>query len=259
MSQEKKLVLLEPIRCTREELKSELRSHGAVVAVPKVHEALVAINRMQPDIVVCAFELGDSSGLHGLSFCELVRGSSGGKERTIVAYGVPDGKHPSAAKQEQLAKDFQLDLYIGEELTARALAERIGYLLTANAAAVERDSKRHKQAPSTAVVEHFESADSGTISTRDLLGTDAVVTARVATVSEEDSDEEETWTELLKQDVGVDSLRKLLSREVGFKSVEEFADEANPTWSELLRSRVNIGTLKRVVAKAGKPINFDRD
>lgn len=250
-----RIVLLEPDRARRDNLKSLLRKHCGVFAVPRVHEALIAINRANPDVVVSALDLGAEGDIHGLGFGKLVRGGEGGKERVLVVYGVPEGKHPSDVKQEQIARDYDIDLYVGETLAADKLCPKILACLGVDGADVPEASKRRWKKREKPTVTHYGDQDSGVISLRDVLESDAVITARTRAIQDDDL-EEDTWSGLFHKDVGVETLKEFFSKEIGMKPLESFADEDNPTWRELLSARVNTKNLKALLKKE---IRFDRD
>jgi hypothetical protein len=248
------IVLLDPDRGTREPLKKLLRQRCGVFAVAKMHEALIAINKADPGVVICSLELAQGSEMHGLGFGKLVREGRGGAERLLIVYGVPEGKHPSAGKQDQIAEAYGLDLYIGENLAPDKLAPRIFARLGVGDSEVADKPKKRWKRGSQAKVADLGDRDSG-VDMRAVLGSRSVVSARTPTVPQEEGD----WSELLHRDVGFDSLKALLSKDLSSKPMqppESITDEGQSTWGELISSPLTPETLAKLLKKE---IRFDRD
>ena len=209
-----RIVFLDPDRDRRQDLKSGLRGRAGVLAVSKIHEALKAINQSNAEVVVVNLELGPGAEMHGLKFAQMVRNADGGETRRLVVFGVPAGKSPSDAKVRQLTANYQVDNYIPENLDGAALAKRLKSLLEL------KDSSQSKpkrawwpwRRDKASEVASFNQAEDSDVSMRAVLEKSAVVTAKMQALKPGD----ETWGDLLKEDVSVDSIRRLFTKDIHF-------------------------------------------
>lgn len=205
-----RIVILEPQREVRQALRAMLRDRAGVFAVGTIHEALKAINQANPDVVVVALDLGPGSEMHGLKFAKMVRGATGGDLRKIIVYGVPEGKSPSDAKVEQLQKDYGVDLYVPTNRTPQQLTLKLAEALNLKqTTSSSRSSGRwwHRTSPE---VTSFDPDESGDFSIREALESTSVVTAKMNVVGSDD----ESWGDVLREDVSLTSIKKLLTKDI---------------------------------------------
>ena len=204
-----RIVLLEPRREARQALRSILRKRAGVFAVSKVHEALKAINQANPTAVAVALDLGPGSEMHGLQFAKMVRGGDGGELRKIVVYGVPTGRSPSDTKIQQLQADYQVDLYLASNWAPDQLALKLAAALNLKKTKSSTSSGRWWQRtnPEIKAFSHDEVSE---FSIRDALESTSVVTAKMTVLGSDD----ETWGEVLREDVSITSIKKLLTKDI---------------------------------------------
>jgi len=205
-----RIILLEPRRDPRETLKANLRKRAGVIAVSKIHEALKAIDQTDPDVVVVALDLGPSSDMHGLKFAQMLRARPGGDLRKLIVYGVPEGKSPSPTKVAQLQATYEVDLYIGANLSPAQLAKDLVAALRLKKTKSSKKTQSGRWRRGAPEVSAFGGEGADELSIRKVLESRAVVTAKV----KERNPEDESWAEVLREDVSVKSIRKLLTKDI---------------------------------------------
>jgi CheY-like chemotaxis protein len=205
-----RIVLLEPRRDPRQTLKASLRKHAEVVAVSQIQEALKSISQTDPDIVVVALDLGPGSDMHGLKFAQMTRSSPGGDLRRLIVYGVPEGKSPSPAKVAQLQATYEVDLYIGTNLSPAQLAKDLVAALGLKEAKSSTQTQSGRWRRGSPEVSAFATETAGNLSIKRGLESRAIVTAKV----KERNPADESWGEVLRQDVSIKSIRQLLTKDI---------------------------------------------
>jgi len=205
-----RIVLLEPDRGRRQALRGILRKRAGVFAASKIHEALKAINQAKPDFVVVAIDLGPDSDMHGLRFAKMIRKSERGDLQKIIVYGVPQGKSPSQTKVEQLQLDYQVDLYLAGNWPPEQLASKITTALHLGEEKPSSTSSGRWWQRTNPEVKAFSTDDVDEFSIREALESTSVVTAKMTAISSGD----ESWKEVLQEDVSLSSIKKLLTKDI---------------------------------------------
>jgi hypothetical protein len=161
-------------------------------------------------VIVVALDLGPGSDMHGLKFAKMIRSSPGGDLRKLVVYGVPEGKSPSPSKVAQLQAAYEVDRYFGANLSPAQLAKELVAALGLKETKSNTQTQSGRWRRGAPEVSAFAAETTGDLSIRAVLESKAVVTAKV----KERDPGYQSWGEVLREDVSVKSIRKLLTKDI---------------------------------------------
>ncbi len=216
------IVLAEPRKSYRAILKASLSTSFDVICAESVQGALRAVSMHGAKGIVAG--LLQSGQDDGLQLCRQARRAQ--PKLITIVYGAPAGG-VSAAKIDEVEREYDLTLFLARPLAAQELADQlVGEIRREFASTGTAQMRRLKS------FEGRRAEDMPTFSAR-----------------ADRSVSEDTWAELMHREVSPRSIKELAGKPIAFEPIDRSWSDEDPSWAELMRTKATPGVMRVLVRK----------